>query len=177
MAWVGGTYTKPRNHQTDDTNGRAILSADLEENAADYTTGINDCLNASGQNAALGDLPMGGFSHTGVALGTSSDQYSRMDQVRGGSAQSPMWVSAVLSGGVAYQGDAIPAVSAYARGMSIIFYATSANTVSAPTLNVNSISAAVLRVGTSAVASAALGDGSIYTVVYDGSGWQVQTPL
>ena len=139
MTWSGGTYTKPRNHSTDDTAGRDILSADLEENAADFEAGINACLNASGQNPALGNLPMGDFKHTNVGAATSATDYLRADQLI---TQNLNFGSA--SGTSAINVSVAVAVSVYTDGMQVRFRAASDCSAGA-TFAINGLSAKALQ--------------------------------
>jgi hypothetical protein len=81
MAWNGsGTYT-----QTDGTySGTGICAAQAGDGDAiirasemdllfqDHATAINACLAKNGENAATANLPMGGFKHTGMAVGSAA---------------------------------------------------------------------------------------------------------
>lgn len=75
MPWAGGNYTKG-NSATGGWTGDASLGIGIEAGRHDtqdndFATGINQCLNKDGSNAATGNLNIGGFKLTNVANGTA----------------------------------------------------------------------------------------------------------
>lgn len=76
MAWSGGTYTKG-NNGTGGWVGDASLGIGIEAGRHDtqdndFATGINQCLNKDGSNAATGNLNLGGFLPTNIGAGTAA---------------------------------------------------------------------------------------------------------
>ena len=85
MAWSGGTYTKG-NNGTGGWVGDASLGIGIEAGRHDtqdndFATGINQCLNKDGSNAATGDLNIGGFKITNIANGSSNNHAASVSQV------------------------------------------------------------------------------------------------
>jgi len=85
MPWAAGTYTKG-NNGTGGWTGDASLGIGIEAGRHDtqdndFATGINQCLNKDGSNAATGDLNIGGFKLTNIANGTSNNHAASVSQV------------------------------------------------------------------------------------------------
>jgi microcystin-dependent protein len=75
MPWAGGNYTKG-NSATGGWTGDASLGIGIEAGRHDtqdndFATGINQCLNKDGSNAATGPLNLGGNKLINVANGTT----------------------------------------------------------------------------------------------------------
>lgn len=76
MGWSGGNYTKG-NAATGGWVGDASLGIGIEAGRHDtqdndFATGINQCLNKDGSNAATGNLNFGGFLPTNLGAGTAA---------------------------------------------------------------------------------------------------------
>lgn len=76
MGWSGGNYTKG-NAATGGWVGDASLGIGIEAGRHDtqdndFATGINQCLNKDGSNAATGNLNLGGFIPTNLGSGTAA---------------------------------------------------------------------------------------------------------
>jgi hypothetical protein len=76
MPWAAGSYTKG-NNGTGGWVGDASLGIGIEAGRHDtqdndFATGINQCLNKDGSNAATGNLNLGGFIPTNIAAGTAA---------------------------------------------------------------------------------------------------------
>lgn len=76
MGWSGGNYTKG-NAATGGWVGDASLGIGIEAGRHDtqdndFATGINQCLNKDGSNAATGNLNLGGFLPTNLGAGTAA---------------------------------------------------------------------------------------------------------
>lgn len=76
MPWAGGNYTKG-NSATGGWTGDASLGIGIEAGRHDtqdndFATGINQCLNKDGTNAATGNLNLGGFLPTNLGAGTAA---------------------------------------------------------------------------------------------------------
>lgn len=75
-AWSGGNYTKG-NAASGGWTGDASLGIGIEAGRHDtqdndFATGINQCLNKDGSNAATGNLNLGGFLPTNIGAGTAA---------------------------------------------------------------------------------------------------------
>ena len=75
MAWSGGNFTRvygATGWAIDAAGGVGIESGrhDVQDN--DLATGIDSCLNKSGQNSMAADLNLGGYRPTNVAAGTAA---------------------------------------------------------------------------------------------------------
>jgi hypothetical protein len=76
MPWAAGSYSKG-NNGTGGWTGDASLGIGIEAGRHDtqdndFATGINQCLNKDGSNAATGNLNLGGFIPTNLAAGTAA---------------------------------------------------------------------------------------------------------
>lgn len=76
MGWSGGNYTKG-NNATGGWTGDASLGIGIEAGRHDtqdndFATGIDQCLNKDGSNAATGNLNLGGFIPTNIGAGTAA---------------------------------------------------------------------------------------------------------
>jgi hypothetical protein len=76
MPWAAGSYTKG-NSGTGGWVGDASLGIGIEAGRHDtqdndFATGINQCLNKDGSNAATGNLNLGGFLPTNIGAGTAA---------------------------------------------------------------------------------------------------------
>lgn len=88
MPWSGGSYTKG-NNATGGWTGDASLGIGIEAGRHDtqdndFATGINQCLNKDGSNAATGNLNLGGFKLANVATGTASTDAINLLQAQSG---------------------------------------------------------------------------------------------
>jgi hypothetical protein len=73
MAWSGGNFTRANPTWVSDAAaliGIEPLRHDNQDN--DFTTGINECLNKTGQNQMTGNLNFGGFLPTNIGAGTAA---------------------------------------------------------------------------------------------------------
>ena len=92
MVWSGGNYTKG-NNATGGWTGDASLGIGIEAGRHDtqdndFATGINQCLNKDGSNAATGNLNLGSNKLTNVAVGTASTDAVNLGQVQAGIDQA-----------------------------------------------------------------------------------------
>ena len=73
MAWSGGNFTRANpTWATDASLGIGIEAGRHDAQDNDFTTGIDQCLNKTGQNSMTGDLNLGGYRPTNVAAGTAA---------------------------------------------------------------------------------------------------------
>ena len=76
MGWSAGTYTKGNagtgGWAGDQSLGITIEASRHDTQDNDFATGINQCLNKDGSNAATGNLNLGGFLPTNLGAGTAA---------------------------------------------------------------------------------------------------------
>ena len=157
--WDGsGTFTRAYNWVTEAAAGNVISSLKFDTENDAFTAGINNCLAKDGQNAATGDIPMGGKIHTGVGDGTALTHYPSIKQVQGGSFNS-----GVTGGSANAQTLALsPAASIYA-GQLLHFTAGFTNT-GAATLDVNGLGAKDININGSDLVGGEIIANRSYTV-------------
>jgi hypothetical protein len=81
MAWNGiGSYVLSPTYSPE-INGTVIDATRYNGLTSDIATGISACLAKNGENAATGNLPMGGFKHTGAGVASGTGQYVVYDQL------------------------------------------------------------------------------------------------
>lgn len=175
MSWSGGTYTKG-NNSTGGWTGDASLGIGIEAGRHDtqdndFATGINQCLNKDGSNAATADLPMGGFKHTNVANATARNNYAAVGQVQDGDF---IWLGTTAGTATAMTASATPAITAYKAGQKFRMLTGTASTgtnVTAHTLNINGLGAKGIKTSQGAI-DCTIGDwtsGGLLELVYDGT--------
>lgn len=171
--WNGsGTFTKTHSWVADAANGIKIRADRHDTNDTDFTTGINNCLTIDGQNSATSDLPMNSNKHTGVGNATARDEYLAMGQFQDSSG---IFVTTTGSADT-YVAGASPAITAYAAGQRFLIKINATNT-GASTINFNSVGAQTLvKSGAVAMEANELVVDRIYTIVYDGTNFQVMNP-
>jgi len=175
MPWAAGQYTKGNDGTGgwvgDFNNGVGIQPTLHDNQDNDFTTGINSTLNKDGSNVPSGNLPMGGFRHTGVGLATARDSYATLGQAQDGTA---IWGG--TSGGTANAQTLTlsPAITAYVAGQRFGFIAGVTNTA-ATTLNVNGVGAINIITSSTGVSIASnyLTSGRPYEVLYNGTSFEL----
>ena len=80
MPWNGsGTYAPPA-ASFPEVTGTTIDAARFNATINDLATGVTAALTKNGENAAVANLPMGGFKHTGAAVATALNEYVTWNQ-------------------------------------------------------------------------------------------------
>lgn len=175
MGWSGGTYTKG-NNATGGWTGDASLGIGIEAGRHDtqdndFATGINQCLNKDGSNAATADLAMGGFKHTNVANATGRTNYAAVGQVQDGDY---IWLGTTGGTATVMTATATPAITAYKAGQKFRMLTGTASTgtnVTAHSLNINGLGARSIKTSQGAI-DPTVGDwlvGSVLELVYTGT--------
>jgi hypothetical protein len=192
MGWAGGTYTKG-NNSTGGWTGDASLGIGIEAGRHDtqdndFATGINQCLNKDGSNAATADLPMGGFKHTNVANATGRTNYAAVGQVQDGDF---IWLGTTAGTATAMTASATPAITAYKAGQKfkmITASGSTGSTATAHTLAINGLASPKNIVNNEDSTNPTLGtwvSGALIELIYDGTnfritndsgGWLTYTP-
>lgn len=171
-----GAFLRVYNWVTDKNNTINITASRVDTEDTGFATGLSNCICKDGQTTITANLPMSGFSHTGVGLATLANQYAVVSQVQ---SQAYSWIAA---GGTA---DAItatysPALTGLTDGLVLKFRATAANATTTPTFSPNSLTAHTItkRGGSALVAgdiAAALAE---YELVYNlaNTRWELMNP-
>lgn len=175
MPYTGsGTYTLPAGSiQADGTTADA---EDVNTPFRDIEIALSSVILANGAKAFSANQPMGGFKLTGMGSGSAATDSATLAQV-----QSGIVAHAASVGGTA---DAItatfsPPFTAYTAKMKIRWTSGGANTVTGPTINVDSLGAKTIKQGAgAALAAGNIGaSGAIHEAVYDGTDFILLNPL
>ena len=181
MPWSGGAFTRTNGVHTgatlwaqDRDAGTKILATRHDTHDQDLADGINSTLEKSGSNAATGNLNIGSNRLTAVADGTAKTDAATVNQIQ---SNAPAFQATDTGTANAYVVALSPAVTAYAAGQAFTFKAGAASTT-ASTLNVNGLGTkAIKKLHDQDVASGDIESGSIVTVVYDGTNFQMTSQL
>lgn len=167
-----GTYALPAGNPVE-TN--TVISSVVQNNTmTDIGTALTGSIARDGQSPATADIPMGDNKLTGLATPTT-----RTDATSLGSIVDGVGVYGATVGGT---GNAItvtlaPVLTAYAAGQKFSFIAGAANT-GAVTVNLNSVGAkAITKVGTTALVANDILSGSLVEMEYDGTRFQLLSPI
>lgn len=179
MAWNGsGTFSLlyswvARRDAGSPTN--LIGATEMDAEFANIKTGLENCVTRDGQNVASAALPMGGYAHTNVGAATARSQYARVTEAQDGT----LWKAASPGGTIdAMTGTLAPAVTAYAANMFVTIVApgTGSNTVTNPTINLNSLGAKTIKKHQGALVAGDYTAGDILFLVYDGAYFELLNP-
>ena len=150
-----------------------IGATEMDAQDQDLADAIENCVARDGQNAASANLPMGGFLHTNVGAATLRANYGRVAELQDGT----IWRAASPGGTAdAITGTITPAPSTYTTGMKVWVVAPGANTVTNPTINVNSLGAKTIRKHQGVLTAGDYGSGDILYLIYDGTGFELVNP-
>lgn len=148
--------------------GTTITSTAFNTLTADLATGLSTALCKDGQSTPTANIGLGAFKITNLGAGTLATDAARLSQIQSGAA-----TFVVASGTDTILGTGSPALTAYATGNAFQFTVAGTNT-GASTLNIDSLGAkAITRDGSTALVAGDLVSGSVVTVVYDGTRFQV----
>lgn len=164
MGWSGGEFKRVHTWTDDESAGLNIEASRMDAEDNNFETGINACLHKAGQNSATGNLPMGGYIHTGVGNGTARTNYPSIGQIQDAG------VIYATSGGTgnAHTLTLSPAITAYSTGQTFVFKAGATNT-GAATINVNSVGAKSIYHGGAALEGGEIVSGQMYVIIYNGT--------
>jgi hypothetical protein len=182
MGWSGGTYTRSDGvftgtqiWQSNRDAGTKIVADRHDTHDQDLATGINQCLNKDGSNAATANLDAGTYRITRVGDGTAHTDAVNAGQIQDGG----LIFQATDSGGSAntYAIALTPAVTAYVAGQ--VFHFKAANTsTGASTLNVNALGTKnIKKKNDQDIAAGDIEQNAIVSVIYDGTSFQMLSQL
>ena len=167
-----GTYDLPAGNPV--ATGTVISSVVQNNTMTDIGTALTGSVARDGQSPATANIPMGDNKLTGLATPTA-----RTDATSLGSIQDGVGVYGATVGG---SGNAItvtlaPVITAYAAGQKFSFIAGAANT-GGVTINFNALGAkAITKVGTTALVANDILSSSLVEVEYDGTRFQLISPI
>ena len=181
MGWSGGTYTRSDGvftgtqiWQSNRDAGTKIVADRHDTHDQDLATGINQCLNKDGSNAATANLDAGTYRITRVGDGTA-----HTDAVNAGQIQDGGLIFQATDSGSAntYAIALTPAVTAYVAGQ--VFHFKAANTsTGASTLNVNALGTKnIKKRNDQDPAAGDIEEDAIISVIYDGTSFQMISQL
>ena len=163
-----GTYSLPAGNPV--TTGTVISSTWANSTLNDLGSAMTASLAYDGQTTPVANLPMGGYIHTGVGNATTRSNYASAGQVQDGTFT---YLTSV-SGTDTITAVAPASMTAYAAGQTFRFIAAGANTTTSVTININGIGAkSITKNGTTALAIGDIISGSVVTINYDGTQFQV----
>ena len=139
---------------------------------ADLANGLTTCITKDGQTTPTANIPMGGFKITGLATGTAASDAATVAQIQSNGA-----ALVTVTGTDTLTGSLTPALVAYVTGAVYYFVAPATNT-GAVTLNIDTLGAKnVTRDGTTALVAGDIVSGEMVAVVYDGTRFQLISPV
>ena len=152
--------------------GTTISSTTTNNTFNDIATALTGSISKDGQTTPTGNLPMGGYAHTGVADATVRTQYGTAGQIQ----DSAFTYLTSPAGTNAMTATAALGMSAYVTGQRFFFVAPATNT-GACTLNINAIGVkSVTKQGATALVAGDIVSGAVVQVVYDGTQFQLLNP-
>lgn len=162
-----GSFALLYNWQTDAANGLDISSSRMQGQDADIASGLSLCLTKDGQQTAIANLPMGGFTLTNMANAAAQKQPVSVQDFQNG---TPTWVG-LVTGTDTISGAANIAPAAYAAGQKWRGITAGANLTSTVTMNFNGLGA----VSVPGLAAGAFSAGQVFEVTYDGANFQLSS--
>lgn len=151
--------------------GDVIDQAAVNNNFADIGTALTDSLAKDGQTTPTGNLPMGGYRHTGVANGTARDNYAAVGQVQDGTF---VWCGTAGGTANALTLTPSPAVPALVTGMRLFFRAGSSASTGAVTIVVSALAPVDAEIDDAPLSSSVtLEANKCYIALYDGNAFQL----
>jgi len=139
---------------------------------SDLANGLSTCITKDGQSTPTANIPMGGFKITNLATGTAASDAATVAQIQSNGA-----ALVTVTGTDTLTGTLTPALVAYVTGAVYYFVAPATNT-GAVTLNIDTLGAKnVTRDGTTALVAGDIVSGEMVAVVYDGTRFQLISPV
>lgn len=177
MAWNGsgnfqrtnGSFSGSAVWEDDANAGFDIVDSRHDTHDQDLAQGINNCLTKDGQNSPTADLNMNTFKHTNVGDGTARNHYATIGQLQDEGVRA---LSSVGGTANAITATTIPSISAYVTGAQYTFRAVATNS-GATTLKIGTAPAVAIQRNVAALVGGEIVNGRHYTVIYDGSVFQL----
>jgi len=175
--WSGGSFSVSVDMSANAAAGIDIVASAFSNQMDVVVTGINNCVAKDGQNAATGNLPMGGFRHTGTGKAAAVDSYSRVNEFI---HLSPLYMlDNEAAGSITVSCTATPWATGLSAGMHVYVraagnkpFSTGGNVV----IKINGLSANCSANDGSQLWPGAFTSGQIHELVYDGSNFKLLNP-
>lgn len=151
------------------TGDTLITTTDHDFHDQDIANMLANTVTLDGQTVPVANLPMGGFKHTNVAVGTASNQYATVGQLQGNSL---IWGGTAGGTPNAIVIALSPAIISYTTGQQIAFKVASSNTT-AVTINAGGGVVNLTYNGASPLTSGVLLPGAVVLAEYDGTQFQI----
>jgi hypothetical protein len=167
-----GTYTLPTGNPV--ASGTVISSTTHNNTMTDVGTALTNSVARNGEAPFTADQPMGDNKITGLKNPTAQTDATNLLAIQHGTG---VYGATVGGSGNAITVTLSPAITAYAAGQKFSFIAGAANT-GGVTINFNGLGAkAITKVGTTALVANDILSSSLVEVEYDGTRFQLISPI
>lgn len=166
-------YARLYNWTQDASNNIGILASKQDGEWNNLVPAVNRCWDTQGTNTPTGNMNMGGFKLINGAAGVSSTDFAILSQIQGSS-----FSYAVATGSAGNFIVALtPPATSYTSGM-VVRFQSNQSTTGATTINVNGLGVINIKKNTNlATQSGDLLTNQLVTLVYDGTNFQIVSPL
>lgn len=162
-----GTYSLVSGNPV--VTGTTISSTWANNTLNDIATALTQSLAYDGQTTPIANLPMGGFKLTGMANGSALTDSATLGNIINLSGQ---YVATVGGTANAITLTPSPAITAYAGGQAFTFKAAS-NSTSTVTIAISGLATKAVQLSGVALAANEIRANAWYTVLYDGTQFQL----
>lgn len=163
-----GVYSLPAGNPV--VTGTVISSTWANTTLNDISSALTASIAYDGQTTPVANLPMGGYIHTGVGNAALRTSYPSAGQVQDGA----LTYLTPVSGTDTITATAPISMTSYAAGQTFRFIAAGANLTTGVTININGIGAkSITKNGSTALAIGDIISGSLVTINYDGTQFQI----
>lgn len=164
-----GAYSLPEAAFVFDT---VISETEMNSNLSDIASALTASIAKDGQTTLTANLPMAGFKHTGLGVGSAEADSVTLRQVQ---ASAYCFVASDTGSADAYAIAPSPSIAAYAAGQKFSFPAANAST-GASTLAVSALATKAIEYQGAALTGAEIKAGATIYVEYDGTAFQMISP-
>jgi hypothetical protein len=164
-----GTFTLAEAAFVYDT---VISETAMNSNLSDIATGLTTVITKTGVTTPTANLPMGGYKHTGLGVGSAQNDGATLRQIQ---ASAFCFVASDTGAANAYVIAPAPAIATYVAGQRFSFISANAST-GASTVNVNALGVKAVEYQGVALTGAEIKAGSTIFIEYDGTAFQMLSP-
>jgi len=161
-----GTYTLPAGNPV--VNNTVASSTVHNNTNSDIATALSTCIAKDGQSTPTADIPMGGFSLTGLADGAALQESVNVRQLQNNGAITLTSVSGTNT----ITATVSPVPAAYASGQIFVFE-PAANNTGASTINISSLGAKDIYLNNAAIGADVLVSGQPVVIRYNGTQFEI----
>ena len=167
-----GTYSLPAGNPV--ASGTVISSSTNNTTQSDIATALTNSVCRNGEAPFTADQPMGDNKITGLKNPTAQTDATNLLAIQHGTG---VYGATVAGSGNAITVTLSPAITAYSAGQKFTFIAGAANT-GGVTVNFSALGAkAITKVGTTALVANDILSSSLVEVEYDGTRFQLISPI